>query len=424
MKESKHFRTRDKIIRLIIIAISGSVIFEVPYLRYLYYDTLLEAVGLSNAQFGMTMSVFGIVSMLTYFPGGAIADRFSAKKLITFSLLGVAATAIWFSFFPGYAIQLVIYSLWAVFISLTFWAAMNKAIRVTGSSEEQGRLFGLVEGGRGLFPMLYGFVVLAIFNHLGANVFGLTWAIRTYAALSVIGAVLVWLFLEDVKEEAGTEQVQKSGNGVKNMIAVLKYPSVWMVSIIIFSSFVAYAGQSYVTPYLSEIFGASASLAAALGLVRTYGLAIGGGPLGGVFADKVKSTTKVLAVCFVFIGMALVAFMLVPPSPELLIVVTVAMVIMGFFVFATRGIYFATIDEACIPIELTGSAVGFASFIGFIPDAFIYTLFGTWMDQHPGIEGYRMIFGFMLLFAVLGFIASILLIRFVKKQKVKENENG
>ncbi|MEG2383682.1 MAG: MFS transporter [Oscillospiraceae bacterium] len=428
MTKKENFFTKSRILRLIIIAISGSVIFEVPYLRYLYYDPLLEAVGLSNAQFGTTMSVFGIVSMLTYFPGGIIADKFSAKKLITFSLLGVALTGIWFSFFPGYATQLIIYSLWAIFISLVFWAAMNKAIRVTGDSSEQGRLFGLIEGGRGLFPMLYGFVVLAIFNALGANTFGLVWVIRSYSILSAIGAILVWIFLEDVddvKEVSENKASTEKGNAIRNMIAVLKQPSVWMIAIIIFSSFVVYAGQSYITPYLSEMFGASVSLVAALGLIRTYGLAIGGGPLSGVFADKVKSSTKVLIACFAIIAVMLAVFLLVPANPSLIVVVVVAMIIMGFFVFATRGIYFATVDEACIPMELTGSAVGFASFIGFIPDAFIYTLFGSWMDKHPGAEGYELIFKFMIIFAILGFLASLALIRMIKKNKERRNvKNG
>lgn len=276
--------------------------------------------------------------------------------------------------------------------------------------------------------MLYGFVVLAIFNALGANTFGLVWVIRSYSILSAIGAILVWIFLEDVddvKEVSENKASTEKGNAIRNMIAVLKQPSVWMIAIIIFSSFVVYAGQSYITPYLSEMFGASVSLVAALGLIRTYGLAIGGGPLSGVFADKVKSSTKVLIACFAIIAVMLAVFLLVPANPSLIVVVVVAMIIMGFFVFATRGIYFATVDEACIPMELTGSAVGFASFIGFIPDAFIYTLFGSWMDKHPGAEGYELIFKFMIIFAILGFLASLALIRMIKKNKERRNvKNG
>lgn len=418
--KQKQFLTSDRIIRLIIIAIAGSVIFEVPYLRFLYYDTLLEAVGLTNTQFGNTMSVFGIVSMFVYFPGGLIADRFSTRKLLTFSLLGVGATGIWFSFYPRYEIQLIIYSLWAIFVSFTFWSAMNKSIRCSGTSEEQGRLFGLIEGARGLFPMMYGFVILAAFNYLGAGIVGMTWTIRIYSGLCIAGAILTWMFLgknEEIKEEKTAEDKIEKRSVIKDTITVLRYPSVWLISLIIFSSYVCYSAQSYLSPYLSEIFLATPTLVAALGLIRTYGLAIGGGPLGGVASDKFKSTTKILNISFIIILFAIILFLIIPGNPNFLWAVTSAMLLMGFFVFVTRGIYFATIDEMNIPRELSGAAIGFVSFIGFIPDAFIYTLFGSWMDKYPGIPGYKIMFTFLAVFAAIGFIATVALLYLIKKNK-------
>lgn len=418
--KQKQFLSPDRVIRLFIIAIAGSVIFEVPYLRFLYYDTLLEAVGLTNTQFGNTMSVFGIVSMFVYFPGGLIADRFSTKKLLTFSLLGVGGTGFWFSFYPRYEIQLIIYALWAIFISFTFWSAMNKSIRCSGTSEEQGRLFGLIEGGRGLIPMIYGFIVLSVFNSLGANIIGVTIVIRIYSSLCLVAAVLTWLYLsknEEIKEDKTSEVVSEKRSVIKDTVTVLRYPAVWLIALIIFSSYVCYSAQSYLSPYLSEIFLATPTLVAALGLVRTYGLAIGGGPLGGIASDKIKSTTKVLNISFMAILFAVILFLIIPGNPNFLWAVTVAMLIMGFFIFVTRGIYFATIDEVSIPRELSGAAIGFVSFIGFIPDAFIYTLFGSWMDKYPGIPGYKIMFIFLAVFTAIGFIATIILLSLIKKNK-------
>lgn len=56
---------------------SGGIIYMLPFLREVYYIPLQKALSLSNTQLGVLMSVFGAVSLLTYFPGAGwpIASR-------------------------------------------------------------------------------------------------------------------------------------------------------------------------------------------------------------------------------------------------------------------------------------------------------------------------------------------------------------
>lgn len=56
------------------------------------------------------------------------------------------------------------------------------------------------------------------------------------------------------------------------------------------------------------------------------------------------------------------------------------------------------------------------SVIGFFPDVYMNALVGTLMDAFPGVEGYKYAFFVMLGFAAVGLIASIVLIRMLKKQ--------
>lgn len=88
---------------------------------------------------------------------------------------------------------------------------------------------------------------------------------------------------------------------------------------------------------------------------------------------------------------------------------------LGFVDYGMRGIYFATVDEVKISISVAGAAVGFASFIGYIPDAFIYTLMGNWLDKYPGQLGYKYIFIFLFVMEVIGLVVSMLLLRVIKK---------
>ena len=119
-----------------------------PFLREVYYIPMQEAFGYDNLQMGILISVFGGASLLTYFPGGWIADQYSPRKLITGSLLATGVAGLYFASFPSYGISIAIHGFWGVCISLVFWGAMIKATREWAPAEEQGRAFGILESGR------------------------------------------------------------------------------------------------------------------------------------------------------------------------------------------------------------------------------------------------------------------------------------
>ena len=64
-----------------VLALSGGIIFLLPFLFEVYYRPLADALNLTNTELGALFSVFGFVSMLAYFPGGWLADRISPRKL-------------------------------------------------------------------------------------------------------------------------------------------------------------------------------------------------------------------------------------------------------------------------------------------------------------------------------------------------------
>ena len=112
-----------------------------------------------------------------------------------------------------------------------------------------------------------------------------------------------------------------------------------------------------------------------------------------------------------------ITFKLIPASPSYLMPVLAAMVLLAFSVFITRGIYFAAIDALKIPLAYTGAAVGLASFVGYIPDTFIYKLIGSWLDNNPGVGGYQTMFTFLIIMAVVGLFMSFVLVKYVGKSK-------
>ncbi|MEG0379714.1 MAG: hypothetical protein RR614_14650, partial [Eubacterium sp.] len=137
-------------------------------------------------------------------------------------------------------------------------------------------------------------------------------------------------------------------------------------------------------------------------------------------ADKIGSNIKVIFFTSIIPVICYIAYMFIPNSPQFLGVFIAFMLATGLSMFMLRGIYFAAIDELKIPLSFSGTAMGFVSLVGFIPEAYIYSLIGNWMDTYPGIGGYQHIFTYMIVVTAVGLVAAGLLYRSIKKGKTAE----
>lgn len=134
---------------------------------------------------------------------------------------------------------------------------------VSGDSNEQGRLFGILEGGRGVVSATAVFVLLGLFNSLGGGKFGLSWVIRSYALLAIIVGIALWFLIKDKKEDvvSGTSLVQQ-------IKSVLLMPKMWMICLIIFTAYSIYAILSFLPPYMVSVYGMSKNFSVQIGGIR------------------------------------------------------------------------------------------------------------------------------------------------------------
>ena len=79
----------QKMLILLLMIISMCTIYVLPYLRYQFFTPLQEAMGLAGEtqKYGNLVTVYGVMNILMYLPGGIIADRFNPKKLMVFSMI-------------------------------------------------------------------------------------------------------------------------------------------------------------------------------------------------------------------------------------------------------------------------------------------------------------------------------------------------
>ncbi|MCP4120315.1 MAG: MFS transporter, partial [Bacteroidetes bacterium] len=177
---------------MFILCFSGGIIFMLPFLREVYYLPMQEAFGYDNMQMGVIMSVFGTTSLITYFPGGWLADRVSSRKLISSSLLATGLAGAYFATFPSYSVSIIIHGFWGICISLVFWNAMIKATREWAPADQQGRAFGILESGRGISELISSTVFFAVFAWLGSNSSSLSNVINLFALTNIVLAIMAW----------------------------------------------------------------------------------------------------------------------------------------------------------------------------------------------------------------------------------------
>lgn len=393
---------------MVVLSVSGGVIFYLPFLQEVYYKPLANALELNNAQVGSLLSAFGVTAMLSYVPGGWLADRMSPRILLTSSLLLTGGSGLYFATFPSYAISLVLHAVWGVTITLLFWGAMIRVTRNWAPADEQGKAFGILETGRGFGEVLSSMAILAVFGVLGSNAFALSMVIVQFSTLILVLGVLAWFTIDD---EAGGQNVAEDQPkvGMKEILAVLRMPAVWLIAIVILAGYCAYWGTFRFTSYSSDIFLMSVTMAAALSVGKLWMKPIAA-LSAGIISDKF-GIAKSIAFLFVVLAASFTLFALMPGVPSLLPVMIVNVAVASLAIFAMRGIYFALLEEGGIPVVVTGTAAGIISVVGYTPDIFMPLLGGVLLDRFPGVEGYRYFFLTVAGICLVGLGATLLLYR-------------
>ena len=396
-----------------VMSLSGGIIFLLPFLQEVYYRPLADALSLTNTEVGSLLSVFGVTSLISYFPGGWLADRVSPRKLITVSLMATGLAGLYFSTFPSYKISLVIHAIWGVTITLLFWGAMIRATRDWAAPGECGKAYGILETGRGIGEVLSSVAFLSVFAALGSSDSALSVVITRFSVLILVLGALAWFSLED-KVSNENDDNENSAIGLSEIISVLKTPVVWLIATVVLTGYCAYWGAFRFTSYATDIFALSVTIAAAISVGKMWLKPIAA-LIAGFVADKF-GIARTMSYLFMILIVSFTVFAFLPGDASLLPIMLLNIVLASLAIFAMRGIYFALLEEGGIPIARTGTAAGIVSAIGFTPDIFMPLLGGVLLDNYPGPVGYRYFFLTTAAICCVGLVAStIIYLRFVKK---------
>lgn len=418
-KSDNQNSTISKWLVIFSLVFAGEMIFSLPFhVARFFRPTLLGAFNLTNTDFGDILSVYGIMAMLAYFPGGIIADRFPARKLMAVSLFATAAGGIYMLQIPNQLGLSILFGYWGVTTIFLFWAAMIRATREWGGKLEQGKAFGILDGGRGLVAAGIATVAVVIMARIfPENVNNLSDQQRIDAIQSVIwlyvimttgAGVLVWFLIPESKQN----KVQKHLNPLIEMAQVIRNRNVWLQSIIVVSAYCGYKGLDYYSLYAVDVLGMNELESAEFMSLTAY-LRPLGAITAGFIVDRL-SAKKVISFSFALLVFTYVTLSYLTHNEGIVNIIIANIIITFIAVYALRGVYFALVAETKIPLGLTGTAVGLISVIGYTPDVFFNSIAGRIVDANPGLEGFQNYFLMLAVFSTLGLLATYALV--VKKQ--------
>jgi MFS family permease len=405
--------TKGKKRGIIFLLAFSCLCYNLPYLSSTFYTQFLDAFKLSNKQVGVLMTMFSLTATPGYLFGGMLADRFSPKKLIILSLLLTAALGFIVSFVNGYTILMVCYFGFGISTTFIHWSAFLKLIRAQAGPDDQGRTFGFFELCYAIVGAITSYGLLALLGKLSS--FRLVTSI--YAGILVIVAIIIVFVLKDVDvvEKDNTFSFKLAGKALAN-------PVTWLNGFIVMGLFILITGTSYLNPYLSGVFGTSVGFSTSFSIANRCIVRILLVSLGGMLLDRWK-TPKFLILCCAAMAVSIVAMMLIPQSHSAMVGgIIIAFFIIGFLSISRSGLY-TPIPEAGIPMEITGTAMGICSAVGYSTDLWLYTLCGKWLDTY-GNAGYRYILMLFLAGLALVVVCSILLGKYEKKHNVFGNQTA
>lgn len=399
---------------LMIAGFSYAATYSLPYVKYVFYDAMIEATGSTNMQLGLMMTIYGLGNIIFNIAGGFITDKLNYKNCIIYSLLGTTALSIWLALAPTVVNMFIIWGLLVLTTLFLFNPSVFKLSRMVVPDKLVGESVGIFSFFQAVGYIVINFVALFVYDKtiaIASPKAAFSNVVWTYAFCTLAAAVAAYFIfkkLDDVKADDGED----TRFTLAQLFLVVKQPGLWMMIITAFCVYSASLTASYFTPYFSQVFGVAITFAGALGIINQYGGRLLA-PVLGKIATKTKFVSRMVAVGLVMIFVLIICVLLMPPTTPIWILIAVTL-LAGAISTMFMNISLAMSPEADVPRNATGAALGVYAAVAYSPDMFQHTLFGYWIDTY-GNQGYTYMFIYTIVLVSVGFVAAMMLYRRNKK---------
>lgn len=402
-----------------LLLLAAGAIFPLMYLRQNFEITILEAYQITASDLGNYYSMLGVMFFVCYVPSGWLADRVSPRLLVSFSMVATGVLGLWFASVPSKDALMYIFLGWGFAAGLTFWASMLKCVKMLARKDEQGRFFGILDGGRGLVEALLATIAIAIFAYAVetnglSNTAALKQVVYMYSFTCITIGVLTFLFFRGGNAAEEETSTKSSGNLIRDLKFLASIPELWMVALIIFCGYQLFWATYSFSAFMQEGYEMTAVAVGFITVAKLWMRPIGG--IGaGILGDK-YGKENILAIALLGSTLGLVSLILFPRLNSVYILLGIVLLI-GVLTYAIRGLYWAILDDCDVPIQVTGLAIGVISLVAYTPDIFLPQINGYIAARYEGITVYNLYFGYIAVMGAIGTLAALKLKTMVSKKR-------
>ena len=399
---------------LFIFGFVNAIMYTFPYVRYVFYEQQIIAMGITNTQSGQLMSIYSLCMMASMIPGGILADKFSTKKCLVYSVLASFVAICIYAFTMTFAVACFVWFMVGLSTNFVFWCGITKAVGMVGDAETQGSCYGIYYASSGIISAVLNAICLWASGFSEDPTTSFMIAMWVMAGGTLLAALLVVVFFKEKDVEAAGEEDTFQ---FKYVGAVLKNPMTWLIAVMVMCAYGLYTSVSYFSPYLTDVLGIPLVNSTLLNIVRSNLMNLLC-PVGGYIIDRVfKSANKWYITAFAITTAIYAGVMIMPDtvSPGLATVVSLLPSMVAMMLY---GVIWSGLRECKFKAAYFGTVIGIGSILGYTPDFFYFTIFGKWMDTY-GNAAYKMIFGFLMATAVLGMILAVIMRVLISRNKMK-----
>ncbi len=414
----KHSLTARYLKLAVLIIVAGNI-YPLIYLRQNFEVSILESFGITSQQLSQNYAMLGALYMITYLPSGWLADRVAPRILMSLSLLCAGLLGVWFSTFPSFAATQIIFAGWGIAAGLTFWAALIKATNLLANTNEQGRFFGALDGGRGLIEAILATIAVTMFAYYSQTLEqntsqALQKVIWLYVTMMLVMAPIAFLALSDNQENSTAPKTQvRSPNYKRDIKEIASKPELWLCAICILTGYQLFWATYSFSAYMQNHFGLTAVAVGTITVAKLWMRPIGAAAAG--FAGDFLHREKVLS-CLLLASSAALASLIVLPTNSGAGVLLSIILFIGLLTYSVRGIFWSTLESCHISDHVKGLAIGIISLIGYSPDLYLPLLSGYLLEAYPEKTGYMIYFSIIAMMGVAGAAAAWQLKRIADRQ--------
>jgi sugar phosphate permease len=373
---------------------------------------LQQEFGISGASLGLLAATYFYVYFAMQVPSGILADTLGPRKLFTVGAMVAGAGSLVFGLAPDFGVAVFGRFMVGLGVSVVFISVLK--LNTAWFLERQ---FATMTG------------LLMFIGNMGALLAAapLAWVVAQTSwryvfivagAISILLAVITWLYLRDNPREMGLPSMQQlegkpeypraSEDWLRALKTVLANRRTW-------PSFLAFFGQVgsqiawgglWAIPYLHEVSGMSRQLAAWHTSLMILGLAVAALVVGAL-SDRIGRRTPLMRGLGLVYVLCWLPFLWGAPMP--LAASLALFALMGMSIAGTTLVW--ACGKEVNPPAFSGTSTSVVNTGGFLGPALLQPLVGLVLDRSSGgaahsLDDWRLALGVLFAFALFGWLCT------------------